>query len=440
MIFNPATIESLPQVPGIYKFYDSCGNILYIGKSRNLRFRVASYFKRTDDLEERKKRMVPQITKIEIITVASDFEALLLEADQIRRYTPKYNVIWKDDKRYIYIAITREEYPRVTISRRKNDNAASYFGPFPASRVVREMLKYIRTIFPYCTQNLGKKACFYTHLGLCSPCPSDIACKTGKDYQRLKNQYATNLENIRLLLSGKSSSVRTAFVSEMERCSKGKDFETAAGLRNRIYNLDYLTQHFHPSEDYVENPALSEINLKQSTQRLTDILQPYYPNIVKLKRLECYDISNISGKLASGSLVTFIDGRPDKKYYRRFRIRGLARPNDFLMLREVLTRRLAHKEWELPDLLIVDGGTPQLRVFHEVLENLNIRITAIGLAKEYEEIVVVFKNKYRKIHLSRSDAALKLIQNIRDEAHRFAHRYHEHLRLKYLYNKIDNQV
>jgi excinuclease ABC subunit C len=439
MILNPSDIKSLPVSPGIYKFFDKLGKVLYIGKSRNLKIRVSSYFKRPFDLDESKKQMVTQITQIEIITVGSEFEALLLEADLIRTYKPKYNVIWKDDKHYIYIAITREEFPRVILSRRKNDHYAYYFGPFPASRVVREMLKYVRTIFPYCNQKLGKKACFYTHLGLCSPCPSYITGKTGEEYKYLRGQYLNNLRCIRLLLSGKSPSLRTELVSEMEKHAGNKDYEMAAVIRNRINNLDYLTQHFHQSFEYLDNPFLSDADTIQAGPGLVELLKPYFPAIQNLNRLECYDISNISGKFASGSLVTFIGGHPDKNYYRRFRIRGLSRPNDFLMLKEVLTRRLSHHEWGLPDIFIVDGGTPQLRVFNLVLKNMNITVPAIGLAKRYEEIVVNAEGKYRKIRLNRNDPSLRLIQNIRDEAHRFAHSYHEHLRLKFMFNKFDKQ-
>lgn len=430
MRYTLRDLKTIPEVPGIYKFYSSSNLLLYVGKAKNLKKRVGSYF----DLrpkELKTDKLITQIKQIEIIPVSSEFEALLLEAKLIHTHKPKYNVIWKDDKHYIYIKVTRENFPKVLFAR-KIDAAGDFFGPFPSTRIVREILGFLRTIFPYCTQKeTAKRVCFYNHLGLCNPCPAEIIKIRGEKYEKLTNEYQANIRNIKKILNGKIDNVKKLLVSQMDFFSKGQNYEQAAIYRDRINHLDWLVNRYSPAESYITNPKLLDNIREKESRQLTSLLQNYFPQITQIHHIECYDVSNISGKLATGSMVTFMDGTPNKNLYRRFKIK-LHLPNDFAMLAEIMNRRLKHADWKLPDIFVIDGGTPQLRMMQKVLMELKIVLPIIGLAKQYEEIVVPSNNTYLKIRLTQNSAALNLIKRIRDEAHRFAHSYHTLLRLKYL--------
>ena len=431
MIYSPNKLKDIPHLPGIYKFYSSSGEILYVGKAINLKIRISSYFK--DNLkEQRKVNMVSQIKQIEIIPVSSEFEALLLEAKLINKYKPKYNVLLKDDRHYIYIQITKDEFPRILYAR-KTDTGGYFFGPFPSSKIVKELLSYLRTIFPFCTQKLNsKRGCFYSHIGLCKPCPAEIRKETGVTYSTLKKLYKQNVITIKRIFEGKIGEVRLLLTKEMNNNSDKREYEKAAILRDKIRAMDYMLNQRNRADSYIEDPKFLETIVKKEQEELLFILKQYFPRIQKLTHLECFDISNISGKLATGSMVTFLNGSSDKGLYRKFRIKFVHKPNDFEMLAEILTRRLRHFEWKLPDLIIIDGGRPQLMALKKVLNTLNIEIPMIGLAKRYEEIVVPNGLNYLKIKLKENSPALHLVKRIRDEAHRFAHAYHLHLRLKNL--------
>lgn len=429
-VYKPHEIVKIPEVFGVYIYKDAGSSILYIGKAKNLKHRVSSYFRK--DVGEKTAQFVPLISSITIIAVQSELEALLLEAKLINTHKPKYNVIWKDDKHYIYIYLTKETFPKILLARKIGERG-TYFGPFPSTRTVRELLKYIRTIFPYCTQKrIGKRACFYTHLGLCNPCPNVITQKTGEEYNSLFRAYRANIRKIILLLQGKFASVRKLLERDMTLAAKDERFEEAAELRDRLTKLDYLVTQYQAPEAYIENPTLASMSWRDQQQALATVLAPFYPAL-SIRTLECYDISNISGTLATGSMVTFRDGTPDTSRYRKFRIRTRSTPDDFAMMAEVLGRRLKHAEWELPDLCIIDGGKPQLAATKKVFVAASIRIPLVGIAKRLEEIVVPLPDgAFKKIRLPHNHPALFLVQRIRDESHRFAHRYHEVLRLKHL--------
>ncbi len=433
MQFNLSSIEKLPDSAGVYLFKDLKGVILYVGKAKNLKKRVASYLRDVSNFDSKTAILVKKISKISIIKVESEFEALLLEAKLIKELQPKYNNIWKDDKHYIYLKITSEEFPRILFSRKEDDLKATYFGPFPRSSIVKEVLTLIRKIFPYCTQNRNiKKPCFYTHLNLCNPCPAQIIQLKGDLRRKKKIEYLRNIKHIKMLLSGKLVKIRKYLKKEMKRYSEKNEFEKAALFRNKLQHLEYLTHDYHPIEAYLENPQLLMEVREKEEEELMFILSPYFPNLRKIKRIECYDISNISGKQAVGSMVVFINGEPEKKFYRRFRIKSKDTPHDVAMIGEVLKRRLLHTDWGIPDLLVVDGGKPQLSAVLNILREFKNEIPAIGLAKEYEEIVIFQKKSFRKLRLPKDNPALHLIQRLRDEAHRFARSYHEMLRLKSL--------
>lgn len=436
MLLSAGNYNTLPQESGVYFFIGRDRSILYIGKAKNLKRRVSSYFSRSTLLDSKTKKLVSQIDTIRYIAVASEFEALLLEAHLIKQYTPKYNVISKDDKHYIYIQITKEEFPRIVLSR-KYQGEGYYFGPFPSAASVKEILRLIRTIIPYCQQSkFSKKSCFYTHIGLCNPCPADIKQFPDGEFFIQKAIYRNNIRQIRNLLAGESKKVQRYLHTQMQVYSNQQDFETAAMFKDKLKKLNYLLQDYVPPDNYIHNHHMYKQSLIQAQEQLLAILQPYYPSLSQIRHIECYDISNISGKFATGSMVTFKNGKPEKSLYRRFQIRTKTTPDDFAMLGEVMVRRLKHTEWKLPDLIVIDGGKPQLIAMGNVFREKNISIPYIGLAKREEEIVVCAGVTFIKITLTKRSSALHLVQRIRDEAHRFAHTYHEHLRLKNLLGKV----
>ncbi len=433
--FISKNISKLPEIPGVYRYLDTNGEIIYIGKAINLKRRVSSYFQKKIK-DTKTENLVRNIHKIEIIPVRYEFEALLLEANLIRIYKPKYNVIWKDDKHYIYIQITAEEFPRLILTRRKEDKRSFFSGPFPSSRIAREILANIRRIIPYCTQSPNRKrACFYTHLGLCNPCPAVVKKLEQKEFARQKRVYRRNISHIKNLLSGGFEPLSRYLSTKMQHLSNENKFEEAAVYRDKLKHLNYLL-NINITNEYMADPRYISYVFKLEKDELLGILKEYYPSLTRIERIECYDISNTSGTFATGGMISFKHNLPDKSYYRRFRIKIHNKIDDFGMLKEMLERRLKHSEWKMPDLLVVDGGKPQLRVFKKVLADFLLDIPTIGLAKQNEEIVVCSRGNYFKVILPRRSNALHLVQRVRDEAHRFAHKYHELLRLK---NMVSNE-
>lgn len=433
MIFKPDSLDKLPENFGIYKFKNSNRKIIYIGKAINLKKRIFSYFK--GEIDSAKIDLIRKnTTTIEVIELEGEFEALLLEAKLINLFKPKYNLIWKDDKSYVYIKITKDIYPRVLVSRRYED-AKIIFGPFPSASITRKILAFLRTIFPYCTQSPNiKRVCFYNHLDLCKPCPGQIIKSSGNLKIKLTNEYMSNINKIQKILKGKSKTLIIALKKSMLDLAQKHNFEEAAQLRDKIKNLNILISinKFRP-EAYIAEPNLNFQKAKLESENLKEILNPYIKISQNIRTIECYDISNISGKLATGSLVRFKDGFPDKSRYRRFRIKLLNSPNDFKMLKEVFERRFKRLNWEFPDLILVDGGALQLQVLLNALNSFNLHIPAISLAKRFEEIYIYSNNRYNIIKLEKNSLVLNLFIRLRDEAHRFAINYHRKLRLKNMF-------
>jgi len=400
-------------VPGVYLFADISGQILYVGKAINLKNRVRSYFAPNNN--PKVKLLVPQIAKIDYLKVETDFEALLLEAALIKKYQPKYNAAAKDDRNPLYIKITRAEIPLVLTCRKEEEKGAYYFGPYPSARTTRFVLKSLRKIFPYrSTPRHPKRSCFYCHLSLC-PGPN-------LGGQSLKNYQKTIVQLIKLLAGQKVQLIKE-LEREMQTEARRKNFEEAAELRDKISGIEYITSPRRRVGEYLKNPHLFEDERNNELMSLAQVLG--FP----VQSIEAYDVSNISGKLATGSLVTFVDGKADKSRYRRFRIRFKDTPDDLAMISEVLKRRLGHSEWPLPDLILIDGGKTQVEVAMKVLKKRNIEIPAIGLAKRPDRVISV-----KTIAAEKDSPAMKLLVRIRDEAHRFALAYHRHLRQKALFS------
>lgn len=396
--------------------------MIYCGKAINLRKRVSSYFL-NKDLGEKTKKLVEQINKIKTIHVNSEIEAFLLEEKLIKKYSPKYNVMLKDDKAYPLVRINiKDKYPAVLIVRKKKDDKSIYFGPYTSTGSLKTVLKLIRKIFPYqSVLNHSNKVCLYNHLGLC-PCP-----------QVLGNlEYKKNLKHIVDFMNGNTTKVIRDLEKERDIYSKNENFEISLQIQKKIDSIKLITSPFYKPFQYEENPNFKSDILKKELDELLLILNSNGLNITKLKRIECFDISNTSGTNATASMVVLINGERDTSLYRRFKIKRKYKsiPNDFAMMQEVITRRLSHINWGTPDLIVVDGGKGQVSSAKKVLDNLSIKIPIIGLAKKEETIVL---QNLKLITLPSDSKSLHLIMKIRDEAHRFAINYHRKLRSKFIY-------
>lgn len=401
----------IPQTPGVYTFWKKdpqtgINEPIYIGKSINLKTRLLSYL--LPNLGIKTSQMVKEANKVTFIEVFSELESLLLESSLIKKFKPKYNIISKDDKHALYILISDEKFPRVITSRKStNEKVLAIFGPFPNSTNVKTILKLIRRIFPYSDHKLGKKPCLYSHIGLCNPCPN--TAENNKEYMK-------NINSIKLVLSRKFNVVRRKLVKEMDSFSKQTKYEEATLIREKIKSLDYITEDRIPEEMFLENPNLVEDQKNEELIELKKILK-----IKSLKRIECYDVAHLSGTSATASMVVFINGESEKEYYRHFRIRQKKQSSDYDSMREVSKRRVNHiKDWGKPNLIIVDGGLGQIKVFSKEFNKL--RIPIVGIAKNPDRLIFLNGEKIKL-----TGKTLNLVSRIRDEAHRFARRYHHKL-------------
>ncbi|KKR81500.1 MAG: Excinuclease ABC subunit C [Candidatus Daviesbacteria bacterium GW2011_GWA1_41_61] len=427
----PAFINKwqLPHKPGVYIFQDKNGKILYVGKAINLYHRVASYFNGKPD-NPKTASLVEKIANCETLEVLSDIEALILEANLIKKYLPPFNIRLTDDKDYLYIKITDEPFPRILIARKTElDDAKEYFGPFPSSKAVRATLKKLRRVFPWCTsppKEGVKRPCFYYHLNLCpGPCAGKI---DQKEYLKITRGFSQ-------FMQGKKEDLLASLKEEMKTFAQKREFERAQATKRIIEGVEYLSQP-NRAEVYLENPNFVEAQNSLAVERLQkDLKLPQLP-----ERIECFDISNIQGQYAVGSLVVLTSGEIDKRWYRRFKINpsadGKGKVNDVAMMREVVSRRVKHPEWPTPHLVLIDGGRGQVRGAWEEISKAGWKVPVLGLAKKMEWL---YTRDKEVIKLSKSSLSLRLLQKIRDEAHRFAISYHRKLRshsynLNVLYN------
>lgn len=408
-------IKKLPDSPGIYQFFDGHNKLLYVGKSVSLRKRVASYFVKKS-LGPKTDLLVSKTKVIKHLKVFSEFEALLLEAELIRTNQPFFNSIAKDDKSPIYIKITKSTAPLISLERKRNIKADRSFikGPFPSAKNAREILKMIRKIFPYCHHKNPKKPCLYVHLGLCPyPYASDES----------QANYARTIKKIKKLLSGQMRSLTRDLTREMKNYSQKESYEQAAQVKRQIEKLEYLTATYRQPPEFLQQPTLvDDLTLSKLKDLQTVLGLPKIP-----KRIECYDISNIAGKQATGSMIVFTNGSPDKQQYRRFRIKFTHKPNDYEMIKELISRRVKNN-WPVAELMIIDGGRGQLNAALAVIGKYKVKTFVASLAKRFEQIYT--QDKVLPISLPKESPARQLAQAIRDEAHRFAITYHRLLRTK----------
>ncbi|MEY4745387.1 MAG: hypothetical protein RL272_1332 [Candidatus Parcubacteria bacterium] len=413
----PANIKvkngPLPPEPGVYVMRDAGGKILYIGKATSLRTRVGSYFVRPADA--RIAKMVTLIRSIDYERTPTAVEALLLEAKLIKKHQPPYNVMEKDDKSFVHLAFTREAFPQPVLirghelARTPKRTFMKVYGPFGSAASVRAALDTLRRSFPWTTCKPGRpRPCFYRHLGLCpGVCTGDI---TSAQYKKI-------IRGLTRFFEGRRDAVVRDMRRDMRRAAAAEEFEEAAAIRNRLYALEH-----------VRDIAV----IKREEAGLGEFIDIF-------GRIEGYDISNISGQDAVGSMVVFEDGEPRKSAYRIFAIRDVHGPDDVAMMTEVLRRRFARANvagggghaWKNPGLILVDGGLGQMNAARRVLEERGLKIPLVGIAKGFDrkqDELVYDKGDYE---IARLVQAFKpLLQRLRDEAHRFAVSWHRRKRAK----------
>lgn len=401
-------VAALPQSPGVYLFKDAQGKIIYIGKAKALKKRVQSYFSRA--LDSKTQAMVSKIAGLQYHIAPSESQAQIVEAALIKEYQPHYNIDLKDDKSFPFIRITNEPFPIVSIHRRKGkapSDLAFYFGPYTNVKLLRQALKLIRRVFGFRScSHMPQKPCLYYRLKVCpAPC-------SGKLYAA---QYQEVIAQIKLFLESRYEELLRRLAEQMKERAAAQEFEAAAALRDQINALGAIGQR---------QPFAAGIDeLRQLKRALRLARLPL--------RIEGFDISNISGREACGAMVSFYKGAPDKKNYRRFRIKTVEGIDDYKMLREVVRRRyqrLIQEKLPLPDLILIDGGKAHLSAAQEEIKNLRLSIPLASIAKERENIYIC--NRRKPITLYRQTLALNLIRRLRDEAHRFAVAYHHLLRRK----------
>jgi excinuclease ABC subunit C len=407
-----ADYKKLPETPGVYIMKDSAGRVLYVGKAGNLRRRVSSYFERPHDV--RIETLVAKIVEIDHEKTDTALEALIREAELIRTLTPPFNVKEKDDKSFLYIGVTREKFPRVLLVRGNNlfskEFSGKQYGPFTSASSAREALKILRKIFPWSTHDpdrIGKfiRPCFDYEIGLCPG--TCIGAITREDYMK-------NIDRLKLFFEGKKKIVLRSLEKDMAAAAKSLDFERAAKLRHQIFALKHIRDTALISDSEVLVPGKSD--------------EP-----AASYRIEGYDISNISGTSAVGSMVVFEDDKPNKDEYRKFKIRTIFQPNDVGMLTEVLERRFKHAQtggkeiggrssWRLPNLILIDGGIAQANAAKKVLMRAGLKIPILGIAKGAE------RKRNDILGAIPKGVTKETLIKVRNEAHRFAIGYHKTLR------------
>lgn len=402
-------IKNLPDLPGVYLMRDQNGHVIYVGKAASLKKRVVSYF-RDRPVSPRLGALINAIKDLDIIITANEAEALLLEAGLIKSRQPKYNVALRDDKNYPLLKLTvNERFPRLVTARIKKNDGAMYFGPYTEAKLLKKALEFLRRVFPLrVCKNMPKSLCLNYYLKQClGPCVNKI---DARKYQEITEQLI-------MFLEGNHPELLKQLQEKMFRAAREKKYEEAARLRDQVRALSAATALPKGNrETGAEMDALREIlNLKK-----------------RPARIEAFDVSNISGREAVGSMVTFHNGRPCKNGYRKFRIKEVGGIDDYAMMREIVRRRyqkLVDEKQKKPGLIIIDGGKGHLSSATEELEKLNLNdIPIMSIAKEFEHIFV--PGRLAPIKLAPNSPALYLIQRIRDEAHRFAIGYHNSLRQK----------
>lgn len=445
-----AKLRDVPHTPGVYVMRDRLGSVIYVGKARDLRKRLSNYFTPArSKLADRKTRaLIASIWDFDVHQVRNEPESLLLEGKLIKEFRPKYNISFRDDKRFLLVRVNlQDDFPRFTLTRMKRDDAARYFGPFAHSGALRTTLNWLnkqyglRVCHPIRPGELDYKHCSNDIIKNCSaPCIGRVTIE----------EYKERMEEACKLLEGKGARDLTAVLEEeMQKAAAKLDFERAAELRDMVESLRKTLAPKRTFERGARAKVMSTIDPMADVKELQEELGLEKPPLI----MECFDIANIGTAHCVASMVRFKNGVPDNSNYRRYRIRSVSGQNDFVSMAEVIRRRFSRILMEgreavgaedadftqespleamqrspggvrLPDLVIVDGGKGQLGMAVDELQKLGLGgLPIVGLAKQQEE--VFFPDRSDPVRIPHERGALKLLQRIRDEAHRWANGYHQ---------------
>jgi excinuclease ABC subunit C len=423
-------VKSFPQTPGVYLMKDAAGNVIYLGKAKHLRNRASSYFHKEAANDPRIRDWIGLVKDVDYIETADDIAALLTEARMIKDLRPRFNKDLKDDKTFPYLQIrTREEFPRVEITRQPRRKGVRLYGPFTSSGSLRAAVGVLQRIFKFRTCTLDIKST-EDRWRWFRPCllHSIRRCTAPCNFRVSREEYRRQIKKLIFVLEGKKDRLIRGMERQMQAASEAFDFEKARRIRDEITALQRLDMRGDTERDV--QPEVFPIDPKKGLKGLRKVL-----GLAKTPRtIEGVDIAHLGGADTVASLVAFLDGLPFKPGYRRFKIKSVEGVDDFASMREVVTRRfrrLSEEDTVFPDILLIDGGKGQLNAAMDAFKALGIDPPCvISLAKQEEEI---FRpGGAESIKLSRHSAALRLVQYVRDEAHRFAQHYHHILRRKRL--------
>ncbi|MGH7197236.1 MAG: excinuclease ABC subunit UvrC, partial [Candidatus Omnitrophota bacterium] len=390
-------VEALPNHAGVYLFKDKSGAPIYIGKALSIRKRVLSHFRSFGEHFSKEGVMLGEARTVDFVETPTEAEALLLEASLVKEHQPKYNQLLKDDKSYPFLKITNEEFPRLLIVRGRKADGGKYFGPFTEAGLLRQAVDLLRRLFPMRTCSpMPDKVCLMYHIGQCKgPCVGEID----------KRQYGEIVKELELFLKGRREALVKNLVRRMKEYSEKREYEKAKAVYEEIQALS----------------AFSKPKKTESTSVLNELMDALFLPQLPI-RIEAFDISNIMGKEAVGSMVVFVNGKPARSEYRRFRIKTVEGIDDYEMMREVVRRRytrVIEEKGRLPDLVLIDGGKGHLAAAKRELALLSLgKLPVISIAKQRE---LIFSPEREAPYIfPQSSPILHLVQRVRDEAHRFA--------------------
>lgn len=423
-------VKTFPTTPGVYLMKDAEGKVIYVGKAKNLRSRAGSYFTAVAAADRRTADLVKFIADIDFISTETEVDALLKEARLVKDVRPRFNTDLKDDKTFPYLQIrVREEFPRVEFTRKPRRRGVKLYGPFTSARSLRAAIQVLQRVFKFRTCSLDIRSnderwrwyrpCLLYSIRQCTaPC----------NYRVSRQDYRKQIRNLRMVLEGRKKRLIREMTAEMQQASAALQFEKAAKIRDDIVALQNLELRGDVDKDI--QPEIFHTDPKKGLIGLKKAL-----GLQEVPRaIEGMDIAHLAGEDTVASLVSFLDGLPFKQGYRRFKIKSVEGIDDFASMREVVSRRFSdhnRDEWGTPDIVLIDGGKGQLSAAVEAFRSLGIEPpTLISLAKQEEE--VYRPGEGGPLQLSRTSAALRLLQFVRDEAHRFAQHYHHQLRKRRL--------
>ena len=406
-------LNKLPVAPGVYFHKNATGEIIYVGKAAVLKNRVRQYFQKSHK-DAKTEALVREIADTDWIVVDTEMDALFLESEMIKRYMPKWNILLRDDKTVSYVRITmNEEVPYVSFTRNPVDDKATYIGPLYGKLAVEKAVRILRRVFPYYIKPYTGKKTLDTDLGLTPGI--EIGKTTAKDYKR-------NLRKLIRYLEGDKEKLLKDLEKTMQREASKGNYELAAEARNQLFGLRELKKKIVFSDK-----EFLDISSDQALKQLQELLDLPEPP----RRIEGYDISHQSGENTVASMVVFINGASARSEYRKFKIRT-SKNDDLKSMQEVITRRLKHKEWDYPDLIVLDGGATQVNAVLPLLEPYNIPVIGRDKSGDHSKsagVKIIVPGK-EMVYLPSSSHIARLIARIDEEAHRFAITYHSLLKRK----------